>query len=64
MWFPYEINFERISKNLKIFEGEKDFSSFTTEEERKEGSTIREIYQTNIIKKADFIILYFLEDPF
>ncbi len=64
LWFPYEINFERISENLKIFEGEKDFSSFTTEEERKESSTIREIYQTNIIKRGDYIILYFFGKSF
>lgn len=64
LWFPYEIDLERISKNLKIFEGERDYSSFTTEEERKESSTIREIYQTNIIKKGDFIILYFFGKSF
>lgn len=64
LWFPYEINIERIRKNLKIFEGVRDFSSFTTEEERKEGSTIREIYETNLIIKNNFIILYFFGKSF
>jgi tRNA pseudouridine38-40 synthase len=64
LWFPYEINIERIKKNLKIFEGIKDFSSFTTEEERKEESTIKEIYETNLIKKGTFIILYFFGKSF
>ncbi|MCX8095671.1 MAG: tRNA pseudouridine(38-40) synthase TruA [Caldisericia bacterium] len=64
LWFPYEINLDRLYKNLKLFEGERDFSSFTTEEERREVSTIREIYETNLIKKNNFLILYFFGKSF
>jgi len=59
LWFPYEINLERLRENLKLFEGEKDFSSFTTEEERESSLTVREIYKTDIFKKNYFIFLIF-----
>ncbi len=64
LWFPYEINIERLKENLKLFEGEHDFSSFTTEEERESSSTIREIYKVDIFKKEDFIFLLFYGKSF
>lgn len=59
LWFPYEINLDRLKENIKLFIGEKDFSSFTTEEERLNNSTVREIYNIDLIIKKDFIYLIF-----
>lgn len=64
LWFPYQLDLDRLRKNLKLFEGEKDFSSFTTEEERKSGSTIRKIYSVDLIKKGDFIYFIFFGKSF
>lgn len=63
LWFPYKLDLERLKRNLKIFEGVKDFSSFTTEEERKE-STIREIYFLDLEKRNDFIYIIFYGKSF
>lgn len=35
LWFPYKIDYNRLKENIALFIGKKDFSSFTTEEERE-----------------------------
>jgi|YelNatPaOPRAMG01_1025707.scaffolds.fasta_scaffold01396_34 tRNA pseudouridine38-40 synthase len=64
LWFPYRINFDRLKENIKLFIGKKDFSQFTTEEEREKGSTIREIYNVDLIIRRDLIYLIFHGNSF
>lgn len=59
LWFPYKIDIERLNENIKIFVGKKDFSSFTTEEERKLKDTVREIYDIKVIQRSNFLYLFF-----
>lgn len=59
MWFPYPIDIERISKNIKLFVGKRDFSAFTKKEVREMMTTVREIYATSIRRKGNFYFLFF-----
>jgi tRNA pseudouridine38-40 synthase len=58
-----EVEFDSLSKNIKIFEGEFDFSYFI-----KLGSqtktNIRTIYKTLAYKHKDYIVLYFMANGF
>lgn len=61
--FYKDIDFEKVQKNIKLFEGEFDFINFMkTGSEVK--STIRQIYKTNAYKHKDFIVLYFEANGF
>lgn len=58
LWFPYKIDYNRLKENITFFIGKKDFSSFTTEEEREKGSTIREILDISFLNKDN--LLFFI----
>ncbi|HQP00052.1 MAG TPA: tRNA pseudouridine(38-40) synthase TruA, partial [Caldisericia bacterium] len=58
LWFPYKIDYNRLKDNITFFIGKKDFSSFTTEEEREKGSTIREILDISFLNKDN--LLFFI----
>jgi len=58
LWFPYKIDYNRLKENIALFIGKKDFSSFTTEEEREKGSTIREILDISFLNKNN--LLFFI----
>ncbi|MGB9749883.1 MAG: tRNA pseudouridine(38-40) synthase TruA [Caldisericia bacterium] len=63
-WFPFKIDYERIKENALFFIGKKDFSSFTTEEEREKGSTVREIIDISFIVKDNLLFLIFVGKSF
>ena len=61
--FYEDIDFNKIQKNIKLFEGEFDFLYFQkTGSEVK--STIRKIYKANAYKHKNFIVLYFEANGF
>ncbi len=48
-----------MKKSIKVFEGEKDFRAFVTENKDKE-NCIRTIYKTSIKKENDIIEIKFI----
>ena len=56
-------NINKLSKALKLFEGKHNFKYF-----KKEGSItssdIREVYKTKIVKKGDYIAIYFFANGY
>lgn len=61
--FYKDINFEKIQKNIKLFEGKFNFLYFMkTGSETK--SNIREVYKAYAYKHKGFIVLYFEANGF
>jgi len=61
--FYKDINFLKIQKNIKLFEGKFDFINFM-KTGSEVGSTIREVYKAYAYKHKDFIVLYFEANGF
>ncbi len=61
--FYQDINFEKIQKNIKLFDGKFDFVNFM-KTGSEVNSTVREIYKTHAYKHKDFIVLYFEANGF
>ena len=56
--FYKDIDFQKIQKNIKLFEGKFDFVNFM-KTGSEVSSTIREVYKAYTYKHEDFIVLYF-----
>ncbi|MFR0367884.1 tRNA pseudouridine(38-40) synthase TruA [Candidatus Phytoplasma palmae] len=57
VYFDY-LDFEKISKAMCVFEGEHDFSLFTTNKDKKK-STVKKIYRSFLAETQEKYILFF-----
>ncbi|MCX6004330.1 MAG: tRNA pseudouridine(38-40) synthase TruA [Chloroflexi bacterium] len=61
---PYKLNIESMNTASGLLIGEHDFASFVTTWDRKEKSTVRRVYEAEVIKKDDMVTVRIVANSF